>query len=59
MPTKKAIKQAKALKRDAARKRDLQEMRAKLQVGVEGKGVPELPSASVRFRKSLKNRTKL
>ena len=59
MPTKKAIKQAKALKRDAARKRDLQEMRAKLLVGAEGNGVPELPTASARFHKSLKNRTKL
>jgi hypothetical protein len=57
MPTKKAKQDAKALKRINVRQRDLQEMRAKLAVGAQGKGVPELPQASVRFRKSLKNRT--
>ena len=57
MPTKKSKQQAKALKRTAARRRDLAEMRAQLAVGAEGQGVPELPTSSVRFRKSLKNRT--
>jgi hypothetical protein len=59
MPTKEAKRAAKALKRANARKRDLEEMRAKLAVGAESKGAPELPQATVRFRKSLKNRTKL
>jgi hypothetical protein len=57
MPMKKAKQDAKARKRTNARQRDLQEMRTKLAVGAQGKSVPELPQASVRFRKSLKNRT--
>jgi hypothetical protein len=59
MPTRKSKQQAKAVKRVAARQRDLAELRAKLSVGAEGSPTPELPSASVRLRKSLKNRTKL
>jgi hypothetical protein len=59
MPTKKSKQQAKALKRAAARQRDLAEMRAKLSVGAEGAPPPEFPPASVRLRKSLKNRIKL
>jgi hypothetical protein len=59
MPTKKAKQDARMVKRAAAKQRDLQEMRAKLAVEAEGAPVPELPSASVRFRKSLKNRTEL
>jgi hypothetical protein len=59
MPTKESKRAAKALKRTNARQRDLEEMRSKLQVGAESKGAPELPPASVRFRKNLKNRTNL
>jgi hypothetical protein len=59
MPTRKSKQLAKERKRTEARKRDLEEMHAKLVIGAENKGMPKLPSASVRFRKSLKNRTKL
>jgi hypothetical protein len=59
MPNKKTKDQAKTLKRALAKKRDLAEMRMKLQADAKGKPPPELPPASVRLRKSLKNRTNL
>jgi hypothetical protein len=59
MPNKKSKQQAKKLKREQAAKRDLREMRMKLLAAAQGKPPPELPPASVRLRKSLKNRTNL
>jgi hypothetical protein len=70
MPNQKSKEQAKTLKRTLAQKRDLAEMRMRLpadlvemrmrlQADAKGKPPPELPRASVRLRKSLKNRTNL
>ena len=59
MPTKKVKAERKAAKQTEARQRDLKAMRDKLASGAEGAGVPEMPPASVRLRKSLKNRTKI
>jgi hypothetical protein len=58
MPNKKAKAQARAQNRVRARKADLAARRAKL-VASAGPTVPELPRASVRQRKALKNRIRL
>ena len=58
MPTRKAKAERRAAKRAEAHKRDLAQARSKLTSDAAGSKVPELPTSSVRLRKSLKNRTK-
>jgi hypothetical protein len=55
MPTRKAKAARQAAKRTEARNRALAQTRPD---PAKGSGVPELPTSSVRLRKSLKNRTK-
>jgi hypothetical protein len=58
MPNKKTKAQARAQNRIRARKADIAVRRAEL-AATAGPTVPELPQASVRQRKALKNRMRL